>query len=603
MFAATRRWFRRNRTPIAIGLGVVGAGYVATQYILNKLNDARERMSSDRIAKENLRRRFQQNQEDCTYTVLALLPTATTKILEAMDVERITLEIQQMKGGGGATRSVKSGSGDSMSLPETTGLTDEDGRSIISTSESGVHASQITVPSASQTSEGGDQPRPEKPRRTKRQLWGDVTISSNLFSSSLPQAITRAYTLIYTLALLTMLTRVQLNLLGRRSYLSSVVSLATGSSSAAISLENNDDDNSTQAYGDDFEVNRKYLTFSWWLLNKGWVDVMRRVEAAVRQVFGQMSPRDQLSFETFAGLTGQVRRLVEGSAAFSDPQVGGATATSTNTTTTTSWLSFLLPPPDMEDHVLRESGILDDSAASMTQTQGEHEQPQPQPPPPSSPTSTASLRRLLDETSDLIESPTFTHVLTQILDAGFSHLLENKLATVAFELTPPSQPPPSAVTQVPETSAGLLQAPPGVLGADEKQRQRQKIEKKVLLPRCLSVLTRQAHVVGSGGGPPPNEYLQAMESVQDLEGFAAVVYSSNWENEIREEEEGEEDPSVSGGSGMGTATGTTAESGVSRSRVMLGAGGEGEESLVLVDPSQSSFESAWAKATEGSSQA
>lgn len=52
MFAATRRWFRRNRTPIAIGVGVVGAGYVATQYVLNKLNDARERMSGDRIAKE-----------------------------------------------------------------------------------------------------------------------------------------------------------------------------------------------------------------------------------------------------------------------------------------------------------------------------------------------------------------------------------------------------------------------------------------------------------------------------------------------------------------------------------------------------------------------
>jgi hypothetical protein len=52
MFAATRRWFRRNRTPIAIGVGVVGAGYVVTQYILNKINDARERMSSDRIAKE-----------------------------------------------------------------------------------------------------------------------------------------------------------------------------------------------------------------------------------------------------------------------------------------------------------------------------------------------------------------------------------------------------------------------------------------------------------------------------------------------------------------------------------------------------------------------
>ncbi len=52
MFSATRRWLRRNRTPIAIGLGVVGAGYLATQYVLSKLNDARERMSSDRIAKE-----------------------------------------------------------------------------------------------------------------------------------------------------------------------------------------------------------------------------------------------------------------------------------------------------------------------------------------------------------------------------------------------------------------------------------------------------------------------------------------------------------------------------------------------------------------------
>jgi peroxin-3 len=52
MFTATRRWFRRNRTPVAIGLGVVGAGYVVTQYVLGKINDARERMTAERIAKE-----------------------------------------------------------------------------------------------------------------------------------------------------------------------------------------------------------------------------------------------------------------------------------------------------------------------------------------------------------------------------------------------------------------------------------------------------------------------------------------------------------------------------------------------------------------------
>ncbi|CAP68842.1 uncharacterized protein PODANS_7_8080, partial [Podospora anserina S mat+] len=285
MLAATKRWFRRNRTPLAIGAGVIGAGYVVTNYVLGKLQDARERMSSDRIAKENLRRRFEQNQEDCTFTVLALLPTATTNILEAMNTERITYEIQQMKGSAVArTKSIGS-----TSPPSLSAETDDDGRSMFSvsvTSDAGLQTSQLAVPTsiAAAISGDGNVPVdgaqegdalsvPPKPKKTKRQLWNDLTISS----------ITRAYTLLYTLSLLTMLTRIQLNLLGRRSYLSSVVSLATGSAQQTISLENNDDDgnNPEHYYGSDFEVNRRYLTFSWWLLNRGWVDVMQRVETAV----------------------------------------------------------------------------------------------------------------------------------------------------------------------------------------------------------------------------------------------------------------------------------------------------------------------------------
>lgn len=403
-----------------------------------------------------------------------------------------------------------------------------------------------------------------------------------------------------------MLTRVQLNLLGRRSYLSSVVSLATGSNSATISLENNDDDNSTQAYGDDFEVNRKYLTFSWWLLNKGWLDVAQRVEAAVRQVFGQTSPRDQLSLETFAAMTGQVRRLVEGSAAFSDPAAPPTTAT-TGGGTPTKWLPFLLPPPDMEEYVLRESGILDDSAASATRAQAERETEGRSPPKdeqqqePSSPTSTASLRRLLDETSDLIEAPAFTHVLTQILDAGFGTLLDTKLAQGAFDLPPPQPSDPAATA----ASAPIQPPPPPTIDASgvaivspEQLRQRQRSEAKVLLPKCLSVLTRQAHAIGAGGAPEaPNEYLQAMEAVRDLEGFAALVYSSNWENEVRDEM-----PAPSSASASLTTTTTAAGSSVRQSRVLGLGDADGEGSLVLVEePSQggsSSFESAWAKATE-----
>lgn len=93
-------------------------------------------------------------------------------------MEKITLEIQQMKGG-----SSKGTRSETLSLPETTttGFADEDGQSMVSMSESGVHASQITVPPASQTAEGEQQQQQaqqsEKPKRTKRQLWGDVTIS------------------------------------------------------------------------------------------------------------------------------------------------------------------------------------------------------------------------------------------------------------------------------------------------------------------------------------------------------------------------------------------------------------------------------------------
>ncbi len=128
----------------------------------------------------SLRRRFEQNQEDCTFTVLALLPTATTKILEEMNTERITYEIQQMKST--TAKPVKSvGSMSPPSLSETN-ATDDDGRSIISLqSESGVHASQVALPptsapgAAAEGQDGGQ--AATKPRKTKRQLWDDLTIS------------------------------------------------------------------------------------------------------------------------------------------------------------------------------------------------------------------------------------------------------------------------------------------------------------------------------------------------------------------------------------------------------------------------------------------
>ncbi|KAL5094476.1 hypothetical protein Trisim1_007060 [Trichoderma cf. simile WF8] len=502
MFSSARRWLHRNRTPIAIGVGVVGAGYAVTQYVLSKINDARERMSSDRIAKENLRRRFEQNQEDCTFTVLALLPTATGNVITALNTERITYEIQQIKSSARSLKGIQTTS--PPSIADTT-LTEDDSKSTISVPV------DIGMPFTTDGSQS--ELAPPRPRKTKRQLWDDLTIS----------AITRSFTLIYTLALLTMLTRVQLNLLGRRSYLSSVVALATGSQQATINLENNDDDNPNQTYGSDFDTNRKYLTFSWWLLNKGWIEVMQRVESSVRTVFGSLSPRDLVTFDRVSQLTAEVRKLIEGSA---------------NERKGSDWLAFLLPPKDKEDEVIRESGILDD--AGMGPQDGAQVSP-------------AALRRLLDETADLIESPAFSHVLTLILDSGFSLLVDKKLATEAFEFS--LDDAPTAVA----TTASL------------------KRTRAILLPKILSVLTRQAHVIGNG---MPNEYLQEMETVRDLEAFSAVVYSSNWENEMKED------------GLMESAVYLKSEDTQSQSTQV-------ESSVVIVEPQATAdLEGAWARAAD-----
>ena len=84
------------------------------------------------------------------------------------------------------------------------------------------------------------------------------------------------------------------------------------SNESTISLENNDDDRAEQTYGNDFETNRKFLTFSWWLLHKGWRDVMAKVETAVTEVFGPLNPREDISLERLSHMVVEVRKKVEG---------------------------------------------------------------------------------------------------------------------------------------------------------------------------------------------------------------------------------------------------------------------------------------------------
>lgn len=510
----------------------------------------------------SLRRRFEQNQEDCTYTVLALLPTIRDEIVAALPVEEITEQLQQER----KERLQRLGASDAASseFPSApSSAVDDEGKSLASLqSSSYVHASQVAQSTTDIAAS------PSKPKRSKGQLWQDMKI----------QSITRALTLLYTLSLLTLLTRIQLNLLGRRTYLSSVVALASpppDAQSSTISLENRDDDNYENVYGNDFETNRKYLTFSWWLLHRGSKQIMDRVMAAVKDVFGPVNIREDLSLERLGDLIMQVRKTIE-----------GATEEERRSQ---KWLGYLLPPRSEESFVIRQSGQSEDDESPSPQNQSESD--------PMSASGSGedelineSLRRLLDETSDLIDSPTFGYVLTRLLDASFSHLVDYRLATEAFK-----------------------QAPAG-----RESRVVEIEEHKCKLAHVLPVFCKQAHVISAGNGeletmegvaaqePLGNEYLAAIDQVSDLGAFAAVIYSSNFEYEVSAQQQQAEVPgrpgndtstgSSSSPGEMGETLRATAESMLNESDVLVLGHGQ-EDASAQAQTVKSDFENAWQRAS------
>ncbi len=130
-----------------------------------------------------MRRRFQQNQEDCTFTVLAILPTATENILEALPVEQVLEELQRQKAERLA-RSVGPSEIASSAPPSIAETTEDDARSSSIQTEGFVHASQV-VSEANSTGPTPETPvansSEKKSKKSKAQLWNEMKISCRCF--------------------------------------------------------------------------------------------------------------------------------------------------------------------------------------------------------------------------------------------------------------------------------------------------------------------------------------------------------------------------------------------------------------------------------------
>lgn len=130
--------------------------------------------------RDSLRRRFEQNQEDCTFTVLAILPTATENLLDAIPVEQVLEELQKQKAERLA-RSVGPSEIASTAPPSVADTADDDAKSSSFQSESYVHASQMAGDGESVmttgSAEGGADSGERKSKRSKAQLWSEMKIS------------------------------------------------------------------------------------------------------------------------------------------------------------------------------------------------------------------------------------------------------------------------------------------------------------------------------------------------------------------------------------------------------------------------------------------
>ncbi|KAF9065593.1 Peroxin-3, partial [Rhodocollybia butyracea] len=316
-------YLERHRNGLRKAAGITGGLYLVRGYVKERLEEVKEKMEQERLAREILHRRYEQTQEDVGYTVMALLSNLGEQILEEMDVEAVIGELQTMSnktsvagGSDSLAASITSAASESSGL-STSGLqgwvdatasqaqspvdssSSEEASSVmsssfitnISTSESEPGSSSASVASLPSTSSGPTS-------RTKAQLWNSVKLLT----------FTRTLTTMYSTSLLSLLTLTQLTILARVKYIHAIRQMSSEEDQdvalhgemtmpnmllMAVKAQLDDDDRSFEhASSSDmtFEsLSADYLTLSYYLLHIGWKDLSTRVQPAVEDALEGVS--------------------------------------------------------------------------------------------------------------------------------------------------------------------------------------------------------------------------------------------------------------------------------------------------------------------------
>ncbi|KAI8575944.1 hypothetical protein K450DRAFT_259067 [Umbelopsis ramanniana AG] len=516
MLKSIKDYTKRHRKGLLITATIIGGGIFAGQYARNKIQELQDKAASERMAKENLKRRFEQNQNDCTFTVLSLLPTLSEQVFDDMAVEELWAKLQELRkeqkqklekqkeekkqeseieANSNQEKPVEEQEIKEESISEAP-TNSENAETVVNEQQSeetkpepapelflpitedqqpsskailnsGTMESSIGSLANSSLSEGSELvssqklevPSEEKAvvLKSKYALWEEIKIKS----------FTRSLTSLYCVSLLTLLTHTELNLLGRFTYVSSIASL--NRSEPTIRIERSESESKDTFM--DIDVEGKFLSFSWWLLHKGWKGLAARVEAAVHEVFGSIQLKHATNYEETLRLIKRVRHLIEYDAESMKPHRN-------------SFAQYIIPQnADDEAEVLVQAGY----ATSPQEAEKSLKN--------------YKLRRLLDETSDFVESVDFKTVLGACLEELFALFYHNTF-TKPFD----RENNVSNEDRIQEINSNYLQP--------------SAIEKKVTIANLLPPVSRQSHLIINS-----NEYLNALSYVKELQAFSAIIYT------------------------------------------------------------------------------
>lgn len=276
MFQYIRDLYRRHRNKLLITGGVAAVSYLIGVYVRNKINEFQEQLKEENATRDLIKKRFSQTQKDCYMTFLSFLPVLVDPIYKDLDVEEVTKQLK-------------------LSRKNRNSLTTDDGKSDLNSED----LSSKTGDSNNSNKNSESSTNSNKSSKSKVELWQDLKIKS----------LTRFLTLIYSESLLIILLHLQLNIISRKSYLKTALKLA--SKNQGIKLIDLEREEKQQNEVDKDLPEQAFLSFTWWLLNKGWIKLKDIVGDSVTSVFSEINLREEMDIQEFGKLIYEVQQSID----------------------------------------------------------------------------------------------------------------------------------------------------------------------------------------------------------------------------------------------------------------------------------------------------